>query len=481
MTSTPLPANLPRPLPRTTRSRPGWLLIVLGLLAVLVQGILIGARAWREHVPQIETNSLADRDIITPTHLLVIDPEATAQARETEGQKLPPLFRWDVRLADQAIERFLQDYERRETLFRQGLLRKWAPPLSADVLQSSPFADYVTAFRLAHTDFPLADQMAADWAAESPARPIRSQTAAALREALRQYILTDEQSAEAAGHASVYLSPPADAGGAKSPDDLEQLASRVQRRYLIPLGKVRTQLQNELEAHGAAWAAYAAGFTVPNVMVDAEFTSAARAASAQNVHVEVAFQPGDLVIEKARPVTPVQAAALEALRAHYADRAQERTWTQWWLGGFGLVLIVSGGAANRTARRTRLSPALVDVVPAVPAETASAELAAVRKSLVQQLGTWLKLQFVQRLIHQRNEAVAAQATASEQVELLNDRLNKLHPEIRERVADYERRIAQLERELTTANEVSRELIKTKISLARKELEIEKARSNLVWN
>jgi uncharacterized protein (DUF342 family) len=116
-----------------------------------------------------------------------------------------------------------------------------------------------------------------------------------------------------------------------------------------------------------------------------------------------------------------------------------------------------------------------------PTDGPDAQLAAARISLIQQLGNWLKLQFVQRMIQQRNEAVAAQADASTQVQGLNDRLTKLHPEIRERVADYERRIAQLERELNTSNEVTRELIKTKISLARKELEIEKAKSNLVWN
>jgi uncharacterized protein (DUF342 family) len=110
-----------------------------------------------------------------------------------------------------------------------------------------------------------------------------------------------------------------------------------------------------------------------------------------------------------------------------------------------------------------------------------AQTEAVRQGVIRQLSGWLKRVFVQRLIQQRNESVAAQAAASDQVEQLNARLTRLHPHIRERVAAYERRIAQLERELASANEVSRELIKARISLARKELEIEKARSNLVWN
>jgi len=116
-----------------------------------------------------------------------------------------------------------------------------------------------------------------------------------------------------------------------------------------------------------------------------------------------------------------------------------------------------------------------------PALSATAGLGAVRQGVIQQLTGWLKLEFVRRLISQRTEALATQTAAADQLDSLNDRLTKLRPEIRERVAEYERRIAQLERELDTANEVSRELIKTKISLARKELEIEKARSNVAWN
>ena len=101
--------------------------------------------------------------------------------------------------------------------------------------------------------------------------------------------------------------------------------------------------------------------------------------------------------------------------------------------------------------------------------------------MLHQMGGWLRQQFVQRLIQQRNGALASEAGASAQVQVINERLSRLQPEIEERITDYEHRIAGLERELSGANEVTRELIKTRIGLARKELEIEKAKSNLVWN
>jgi hypothetical protein len=454
------------------------MLIAVGLVALLAQVILSGARAWREYVPRYEPGALADRTLITPVPLTVIDPEATEQEQAKEARRLPPLYRFDARAADQAVERFLADYEQRQTLFLQGLRRKWATTPTADDLASPLFTDYVAAFRLAHPDFPLSDQLAAAWALETEPPPIRNQTMAALRGAFRQYVVSDESPAEATGHAEVFVSPPGDAGGVLDPGDVESRANRLQRRALIPVSKVRGQLHSELAAHGPEWTDFVTRFIRANVTLDAGFTVAARQEFARDIRVEVAFRPGDQVITVAHPVTEVQAAALESLRAHYAALTTEQTWQQWWLGGFGLLLVGLGILAGR---RTRAAQAGGELMIPAPTESPAAQLAAVRQGLIQQLGNWLKLQFVQRLIQQRNEALAAQADASRQAEVLSDRLTKLHPEIRERVADYERRIAQLERELSTSNEVTRELIKTKISLARKELEIEKARSNLVWN
>jgi len=454
--------------------------MTVGILAILVQVTLIGARVWRERLPVVAVGQPADREVTTPVFLAVVDPDATARAREKESRRLPPLFRFDSRTAERAVERFLADFQQRHTLFQQGLRRKWEAALTPEDCLTAEFADYVAAFRFAHADFPLSDDLAVTWAMDSAAQPWRNPTAAAIRGALRQYVVADELPAEAEGHAEVLLSSPGDAGGVTVAGDVEKMSSRLHRRVMIPLGKVRQQLRGELDRFSSTWADYAAQFVAVNVDFDPAFTAAARAEYAQRVRVEVAFQPGDPLVRAAQPVTVVQATAIEELRSHFAAVAQTRTWTEWWLGGFGLVLVVGGAVAHRAGGPARSREALVEIgSPSSPA--VETHPLAMRRGLMHQLSAWVKSQFVQRLIQQRNDALTAQASASEHVEILNDRLTKLDPEIRERVADYERRIAQLERDLSTANEVSRELIKTKISLARKELEIEKARSNLVWN
>jgi hypothetical protein len=470
-----------RPVARSTAGAFGRLLIIIGLLAVAAQGLLVGARWWREQVPDYQAGELADRTVTTPTRLIVQDPAATEAARQREGRRLPPLYRFDARVADQAADRFLKDYQHRHGLFMQGLSREWPLPLGAEEIESARFADYQTAFRLAHPDFPLTEELAHAWATEATAHPLRDATVAILRAALRQYVVEDELPAAAAGHAEVLVTAPVAAGGLSSGAEVESHASRLQRRVMVPLAKARTRLGSDLARHGGQWSDYAARFAAPNITFDEALTLAARADYAREVVVNVEFQPGDSLSATAQPVTAGQAAALNALRQHYLALAQARGREEWWPAALGLLLLVTGILILRLSR-PRFHPAargnLIVSTPALPQPT---EAEALRQSLMQQLAGWLKQHFVQRLVQQRNDALAAEAHATSQVDLINQRLTRLQPEIRERVAEYERRIAQLERELTGANEVSTELIKTKISLARKELEIEKAKSNLVWN
>ncbi len=459
------------------------MLVAVGLLALLVQALLIGARSWSEYVPHYPTGALADRTVVTPVALRVLDPEATEIARAKEGRTVPPLFRFDAGASDLAVERFLKDYNQRHSLFLQGLRRRWPAPPSSDELASSAFADYLTAFQLAHPDFPLSDQMAASWATESDQDPLRNQTAAAIRNVLRQYVVADELPADTSHHADVYLSPPRDAGGVTQPDQLAERATRIQSRVMFSVSRARSQLRREVASAGPAWGDFAARFIAPNLTFDQTFTTTARTELTRDVNVYTEFQAGDPLVRAAHPVSEVQSAALQELRSHYATATAGRGWTPWWLGGVGLLLICGGvltGMPGRTVipagARAGLAATTAGEAMALPLPLPEA-----RSGLMNNLAAWLKLRFVQRLIEQRNEAMGAQAEASNQVEVLSDRLTKLHPEIRERVAEYERRIAQLEHELNSSNEVTRELIKTKISLARKELEIEKARSNLVWN
>jgi hypothetical protein len=64
---------------------------------------------------------------------------------------------------------------------------------------------------------------------------------------------------------------------------------------------------------------------------------------------------------------------------------------------------------------------------------------------------------------------------------LEARLEKVQAPLQERLQAYERRIADLEKELTVKGEENRELIKAKIQIIRKQLEIEREKNRLEFN
>jgi len=74
-----------------------------------------------------------------------------------------------------------------------------------------------------------------------------------------------------------------------------------------------------------------------------------------------------------------------------------------------------------------------------------------------------------------------EADASRRVEELEARLAKLQPAIAEKIRTYERRIRVLEQEIEEKDQETRDLLRAKLVLARKELDEEIARNRIELN
>ena len=83
---------------------------------------------------------------------------------------------------------------------------------------------------------------------------------------------------------------------------------------------------------------------------------------------------------------------------------------------------------------------------------------------------------MQGLFHQRAELLSSQQKAQVEMNALEQRLEQLHAPLQERIAAYEKRIAELEKDLSAKGEENRELIKAKIMLAKQQLTVERERS-----
>jgi len=137
----------------------------------------------------------------------------------------------------------------------------------------------------------------------------------------------------------------------------------------------------------------------------------------------------------------------------------------WILAGLtvaGLLALV--GVWRLVVSRRRLVS-----VPALPAE------------LAPQIAEMLKLAVVQELAVQRRELLQTQQIAAEEVVRLMHRLNELHVPSQERLAAYERRIMELETELSVRTEENRELLKLKIDLLRQQIETERGSRSVNFN
>lgn len=90
-----------------------------------------------------------------------------------------------------------------------------------------------------------------------------------------------------------------------------------------------------------------------------------------------------------------------------------------------------------------------------------------------ELREFAKEALVQGLYHQRNALMETQKRAQEALADLENRLSELHLPVHERIRAYERRIAELERELETRGEEMRELTKATLLLVKQKLEEER--------
>ncbi len=100
----------------------------------------------------------------------------------------------------------------------------------------------------------------------------------------------------------------------------------------------------------------------------------------------------------------------------------------------------------------------------------------VRAGVIAQLTRWLKQKMVQRLVTDRAQLLDTQETAARKIMAVDERLSKIEQQIQLRNHEYEQRIDELEKELLTAQEENRELIRAKIALIKAEMEKERLKA-----
>ena len=107
--------------------------------------------------------------------------------------------------------------------------------------------------------------------------------------------------------------------------------------------------------------------------------------------------------------------------------------------------------------------------------------AAARNGITPQIAQAIKEALVQELAAQRNELLQAQQMAAAELAQLTRQLDELQVPMQERLRSYETRIEELQKELSARNEENRELLKMKIDMMRRQIDVERGRTRMEFN
>lgn len=86
----------------------------------------------------------------------------------------------------------------------------------------------------------------------------------------------------------------------------------------------------------------------------------------------------------------------------------------------------------------------------------------VKQGLIPHVSAWMRDRFLNRLLNQRKELVETQNVSTHQVSELEERVSKINSLFQDRIDDYESRIAELENDISTKEQLNKELLRSKI-------------------
>jgi len=469
--------------------------------------------------PNLPAKSLAnyrlgdevEEDIVTPVPLVVTDVAATQALRNEEEQKVPVFFGYDSNVVNQVEAGFLSAFDGARQRFQDELERTFKRrTLDAPTVSAAQFSQFAASFQ--ERDFPLTADLAAQWAKGESDETIRAEWRRLLRKMTGYYLLPDAVPPDLKLGTQVRILQRPTSVFPPNMETVHEAGRLIRVANLYTLNRARRQLPWTFEPDAQAAAVYLTGFLRPNCVLEAELTRQLRAKRTESVLVTDRYEPGRKIASRGQVIDAQIMATMEQLKKKLAliqaqqglaeeqskaAAAQRRN--QWLLAGAPALLFGLGLVGWRLARRREskaLLPARIKtaattarvitcpscaekiVIPPAASETAQA---GVRAGLLTQLAHLLADKLVQKLISDRRGLLDAQQQAAQEMVELEARLEKIHAPLQDRLEAYEKRITELEKELVNRGEENRVLIEAKITLVRKQSEIERAGGRLQRN
>jgi hypothetical protein len=481
-------------------------LICLGLFLTL------GA-AHAKELSAYRTGDSAEETISTPVALDVIDAEATAAQKATEGLKSPAIFRSYPNPTNVIAEDFRAAFATTRALFTTNLSGAFGKITNADETVASPaFTGFVTAFNRKKIPFPISSQLAATWVRGDVGEAIETRCLNQLLQMMHRPIRPDDLPPGLALGETLRLAA-VDNPQAKLALANAERGKLVTVTSVTTITRLRDLFRRAFPQPEQAMARGVGKYLRTNCELDPGLTQEVRERDTKQMVVLNHFDAGQVIIARGEIVDAKTMAVLEVLNEKLVpgqlnsqllaqreqlraqlDRAaaqkvrdQEialqnqaaatRARNRWLLmAGAGIAAFTA--AFGMWLRHRRGTPSLL---PMRVEKHSSQPQDFFPASVSPQVAQILKDAVVQGLAAQRRELLQAQQTAAAEINALVHRLDELKAPMQERLRSYEERIGGLEKDLAERTEENRELLKLKIEMTRRQLEAERARNRLDYN
>lgn len=471
--------------------------------------------------PVWRTGETATRDVATPRALDVVDAGATAAGRAALALKVPAVFLSDNSATNMIVRQVTAAFTEAHSNFLFGIQESFQKRvLDEPTIRTPDFGYFVTAFNIQNKSFPINSDLARRWAHGESGLTTKTNLIQLLLQAMSQPVRPDRLPAGFTLGKTVRLVPAAGASKAPALADAEERGTIVAANNLIPLTRLREQFRGQFQFQDQLFARALANFLRPNCTLDTNLTQQARAREINQLVVINHYEPGEMIVRRGQviddkiqaaltrlnetqtpgqPASPVVAVpnpvpgatatpppdrlAFGQTTTPHAElvqpqnqKAKPQNHGRWLVAGIVAIsiigLLVIGGLLARWKKFAGLNRSA-----ALPARTQQA----MPVELAPQIAQALKSAVAQELAVQRQELLITQRNATADVMRLMHRLNALHAPLQERMAAYEQRIQELEKELTLRTEENRELLRLKIDLLRQQLEAERGNQRVNFN
>ena len=462
----------------------------------LVAVLFFAAPLLAKEVADYKIGDHAEEDITAPTSLVVIDSQATAELKSKEGERVPVIFRFYPQAAGEAAAAFHQSFVQTRGNFLDAVEENFdSRKLEADTLASAKFSKLVVSFQKKNPLFPVTTDLARLWAQGESDEPFETPLLSSLAAEMKLYIRATNSIPEGAKvGATVRM---------VSYADTETLTALMVARHgtnypktdFISYPRAKADLLENFPPEQHAAAKYLSSFVRPNCVVESELTIVMRNKRTEGLSVTENFVPGQIIAKRGQPIDQKIFGVLTALREKTAASLQPPAMisvpppaknNRWFIvsaAGVIFLAIVSVAIWRRKKAVSKL-PALIEGAQgssrqdwrrrAIAAEhRAEKAHKVIREGLVAQLAHWMSDKLVQKLLWQRSHLIETQQKAAGEMDRLGQRLDTIHSRMHDRLAVYERRIVELEKELDTKDEINRELIQSEIHRIRRQMEVER--------